>query len=81
MPLRLKVKVSLFKFDYVFQPNEKEMLARFKCNENKNASLSAVEPKIENFVNDSDNREIPSADFVGSIKAILKEATGKLIRN
>lgn len=53
------------------------MLARFKCNEIKNESLSAVEAKINSFVNDSDNREIPSADFVASIKAIHKEAIGK----
>lgn len=53
------------------------MLARFKCNEIKNASLSLVEPKINNFVNDSDNREIPSADFVSSTKAMLDEAIGK----
>ena len=52
------------------------MLARFKCNEIKNASLSAVESKINNFVNDSDNREIPSADFVSSTKAILNEVIG-----
>ena len=54
------------------------MLARFKCNEIKNASLAAVEEKINNFVYDSDNREIPSNDFVASTKAILKEAIGKL---
>lgn len=53
------------------------MLARFKCNEIKNTSLAAHEAKISNFVNESDNREIPSNEFVESAKAILKEAIGK----
>jgi len=52
------------------------MLARFKCNEIKNASISAVESKINYFINESDNKEIPSNDFVSSIKAILKDAQG-----
>lgn len=52
------------------------MLARFKCNEIKMASLSQIENKIQNFVIDSDNREIPNNEFVEIIKSILKEALG-----
>jgi len=52
------------------------MLARFKCNEIKNTSLAAHEAKISNFVNESDNREIPSNEFVESAKLILNNAIG-----
>jgi len=52
------------------------MLARFKCNEIKNASLTAVDLKINNFIYDSNNKEIQSSEYVDSVKAILKEAIG-----
>ena len=53
------------------------MLARFKCNEIKNCAFKLVERKIENFIIDSDSREIPSAEFVSSSKEFIKEAVGK----
>jgi hypothetical protein len=52
------------------------MLARFKCNEIKDASLGSVEQLINNFINESNINEIPSSDFVQSTKSILKKATG-----
>ena len=53
-------------------PGQKEMLARFKCDEIKLASLNLVEQKINELEIESSSNMIP--DFGDKAKEILKEA-------